>query len=135
MGRFAPSASVEIGGRAHTLLLDMNAVVTFEETTKQSFLHFVNSLGEGTSFKDLRTLIWCAFLHEKDPDFATPEQVGALIPLDEFVPLLATLTDTIRKSLPSEETPGPNPTGPSIGAPSGLSGGSILDSPTTNSGD
>ena len=41
MGKLAKTTTIVIGEQPHTLLLDMNAMVAFEEQTKENFFDYV----------------------------------------------------------------------------------------------
>lgn len=68
----APTVEIELGGKTRNLLIDMNALVSFEEATGKDFSDaFANS---GKSAKTIRALLWASMLHE-DPKLKI-EDVG-----------------------------------------------------------
>ena len=115
MGKLAKTTTIVIGEQPHTLLLDMNAMVAFEEQTKENFFDYVRRVaaaGKGyrASLKELRAMVWCELLHENNPDFDTPEKVGALISLKELGSLeTATREAAVKASPEPQEGDNPNP--------------------------
>ena len=115
MGKLAKTTTITIGEQSHTLLLDMNAMVAFEEVTKENFFDYVGRIAkEGKGYrpplKELRAMLWCELLHENNPDFDTPEKVGALVTLAELGSLEAKTREAAVKASPeSKEGDDPNP--------------------------
>lgn len=69
-----PLVSIELD-KKRNLLLDLNAMVNFEEATGKNILQGASL--DNLSAKDLRALLWACLLHE-DKDL-TLEQVGEMI--------------------------------------------------------
>ena len=117
MGKLAQETTITFGGQPHKLLLDMNAMVAFEEVTKENFFDYVSRIAKAgknykATLKELRALLWCELLHENNPDFSTPEKVGALITLAELGSLNAVTREAIVKASP-EPQEGDDPNLPS----------------------
>lgn len=113
-----------LGGRTHVLLLDLNAMVAFEEKMKVNFLIYTQNAaileaeaeverkiakrehraptkqGYVPTMLELRTLIWCQLLHENDPEVDTPEKVGGLISIDELGKLLGATREATKNASP-----------------------------------
>lgn len=115
MGRLAQGTTITIGGQPHELLLDMNAMIAFEEETKENYFDFVKRVAKaGKSYKvplkELRAMLWCELLHENNPAFSTPEKVGKLISLKELGSLVAATREASVKASPEpQEGDNPNP--------------------------
>jgi hypothetical protein len=72
----APTAKIEIDGKEYTLMLDLNALIAFEEATGKS-AEFLDA--KKISLKDMRALYWAALVGSH-PEI-TQEDVGRLIHL------------------------------------------------------
>ena len=73
-----PAVPIELDKKRH-LLLDLNAMVAFEEETGKNLFDDKVSKAFSTSFspKDLRALLWACLLH--DDENLTIRQVGSWI--------------------------------------------------------
>lgn len=61
----APTVEIELGGESRHLLIDLNALASFEDATGRDFTEaFAQS---ARSAKTIRALLWAAMLHE-NPD-------------------------------------------------------------------
>ena len=84
------------------LLLDMNAMASFEEQTGKNFFEFSSGLvKERISAKDLRAFLWCALVHEDSG--LTVEQVGSMIRADNMVEVQRRLAEAQSVNLPESK--------------------------------
>jgi hypothetical protein len=69
-----PEVEIQLDKKRH-LLVDLNAMVAFEETTGKSLMQGMDL--ESMTAKDFRVLLWACLLHEDDS--LTLEEVGRMI--------------------------------------------------------
>lgn len=165
MGRLAEKVAIELGGRPHSLLLDLNAMVCYEEQMHESFMRDfcvryanaqnlaiierVTAAQEGRepgpaaagyilSAKEVLVLCWACLQHEQDPTVATLRQVGELMSVDDIKAWIISFARAFESAMPGphpEDADDPNPASRPTGSPSGPSDGKTSDAPTTTSGD
>ena len=95
MSKINPSVAITLDKPRH-MLLDLNAMVSFEEQTGKNMLN--GSISASLSATDLRALLW-ACLKADDPSL-TLEQVGSLITADNMAGIAQALGDTWKNSMP-----------------------------------
>jgi hypothetical protein len=155
---------MELGGKAHALLLDVNAMVCYEEQMHESFMRDfcvryadaqnravierVTAAAEGRtpgpeaagyilSAKEVLILCWACLQHENDPALATPQQVGELMSVDDISAWIVSFARAFEHAMPEphpEDEPDPNVVSRPAGSNSGPSDGRTSDLPTANSG-
>ena len=104
MGRLAKTTTGLIEGQSYELLLDMNAMVAFEEQTGQSFFAFADRTaqqGFQPTSKELRALLWAEMLHAQ-PGLRI-EDVGALITAADLAPICAAVMQAQADAAPEPE--------------------------------
>ena len=92
----APKVNVELD-KEYTLILDMNAMVAFEEASGKP----IHSIGQDMSMKDMRALMWACMLAEA-PDI-TPQEVGRLIHPNNLMAVADKIGKLYHESMPEEE--------------------------------
>jgi len=91
-----PSVEIEIGGKLRHLLLDLNAMATFEEIVGKSF--FDLSETEHMGARELRAFLYVCLLHEDDS--LTLEQVGSWITMESMGGIAKRLTRALKAAMP-----------------------------------
>lgn len=87
--------------KPRTLLLDMNAMIEFDNATGLNYLEFSRNL-KNASAKELRALLWCMLIHEDKT--LTIEQVGALVTKDNMQDVFIALLTAQMINMPEPET-------------------------------
>lgn len=97
--------------KPRTLLLDMNAMIEFDNATGLNYLDFSRNLKDASA-KELRALLWCMLVHEDKS--LTVDEVGALVTKDNFQDVFIALLTAQMINMPEIE-PGdkPEPEAPS----------------------
>lgn len=114
MGRLAKTTVVIIEGQPYKLLLDMNAMVAFEEVTGENFFAFAErgtQEGFQPTSKELRALLWAEMLHEQPT--LTLQEVGAMITAADLAPICMAVLQAQKEATPesnADEQLDPNPT-------------------------
>ena len=80
------------------LLLDLNAMVDFENATNKNF----SSLGKDISATELRALLWACLRHEDE--LLLPGQVGAMIHAGNLAMVAKTVNVALRKGMPEKKS-------------------------------
>jgi hypothetical protein len=94
-----PLVSVTLDKERH-LLMNINAMVAFEEATGKSLFDkdTAKRFARGITAKDLRALLWACLIHE-DPGLTT-EKVGGWIDLGNMAAIAAKVGEAWKISLP-----------------------------------
>jgi len=82
------------------LLLDLNAMVAFEEETGKNLFdsNVSQELSAGLNPKDLRALLWACLLHEDES--LTPKQVGSWLRYDNLAEVAEKLVTAWGAAMP-----------------------------------
>ncbi len=94
-----PEITIDIGCKQRSLLLDLNAMATFEKITGKSFFSGIKADNMGA--QELRALLYVCLQHE-DREL-TLEQVGAWVTLDNMNETARQVTKAIEVALPEPE--------------------------------
>jgi len=84
--------------KKRNLLLNLNAMVSFEDVTGRNLLQGI-AIGD-MSTKDLRALLWACLIHE-DKEL-TLEQVGEMIHAGNMTDIFTKLTEAWEAATPEE---------------------------------
>jgi hypothetical protein len=93
-----PAVSIELDKKRH-LLLDLNAMVAFQETTGKNL--FSTEIGNNLSPVDLRALLWSCLIHEDEA--LTLKQVGSWIHTGNMTEIAEKLVAAWSESMPESE--------------------------------
>lgn len=97
-----PAVPITFDKERH-LLLDLNAMVSFQEATGKNL--FSDELLKDLSPIDLRALLWACLIHEDDS--LTLKQVGAWIHTGNMKEIAGKLTTAWSEAIPEGESAGP----------------------------
>lgn len=86
--------------KPRTLLLDMNAMIAFDNVTGLNYLEFSRNL-KNASAKELRALLWCMLIHE-DREL-TIDEVGAMVTKDNLQDVFIALLTAQMINMPEAE--------------------------------
>lgn len=86
--------------KPRTLLLDMNAMIAFDNETGLNYLEFSRNLKDASA-KELRALLWCMLIHEDKT--LTIENVGAMVTKDNFEDVFIALLTAQMINMPEIE--------------------------------
>jgi hypothetical protein len=95
--------------KERTLLLDLNAMVSYEEVTGKSLF---NADDKSMGARELRAYLWACLIHEDES--LTLKQVGSWINTDNMAEVAQRLTEARNEAVPETtgETAGPLPSHP-----------------------
>lgn len=85
--------------KERTLLLNLNAMVSFEEVTGVSLMKGTFKSSNMTP-KDLRAMLWACLVHEDDT--LTLEQVGSLVTVGNLMEITAKLNEAFEVAMPEK---------------------------------
>lgn len=112
MSKTNPGVKIELGGKERTMILDLNAMATYEEVTGKSLFNAdMKSIGA----KELRALLWACLIHEDES--LTLKQVGAWITGDNMGEVAQKLSAARGEAIP--ESKGDTETDPLARSPNG----------------
>lgn len=84
------------------LLIDFNAMCSFEEAAGKAFLEFADSMTAGTaSMKDVRALLWACLIHEDES--LTVNRVGELFNYSSVQEVIIKLLDAFKANMPDKK--------------------------------
>ena len=97
-----PAVTIELDKERH-LLLDLNAMITFQETTGKNLFSADTgkTLSKNMSPADLRALLWACLIHEDEK--LTLEQVGSWIHTGNITDIATRLSETWNQAMPNTE--------------------------------
>lgn len=97
--KIKPAVTIDLDKERH-LLLDLNAMITFQETTGKNLFSAQTgeSLSKEMSPADLRALLWACLLHEDEK--LTLKQVGSWIHTGNMMEIANKLAETWNKAMP-----------------------------------
>lgn len=103
MNKAKPGVKISLD-RERTLRFDLNAMVTFEETTGKSLSEGLFRDGKVSS-KDLRAMLWACLVHEDDA--LTEKQVGSWISMSNIVEIASKLNEAFMVAMPESADKAP----------------------------
>ena len=102
MNKAKPLVSITLD-RKRNLLLDLNAMVSFEEATGKNLLQGITP--DNLSAKDLRGLLWACLLHE-DKEL-TLEKVGEMVHSGNMESIATKLSSAWEVAMPEGDKDAP----------------------------
>lgn len=102
MSQIKPAVTITLDKKRH-LLLNINAMVAFEDATGKNMLQGANL--DNFSAKDFRALLWACLIHE-DRDL-TLENVGAMIDTSNMTEVVGKLTEAWNLAMPEAKEADP----------------------------
>jgi len=98
MSKVKPAIPILLDKERH-LLLDLNAMVAFEEATGESLFKGIDP--EHMGAKELRALLWACLLHEDEK--LTLKQVGSWINTGNMAEIAQHINDAFQAAMPEAE--------------------------------
>jgi hypothetical protein len=96
-----PAVTIVLDKERH-LLMDMNAMVSYEEATGKNILDpaTIASFAKNPTTKDIRALLWACLLHEDE--MLTIKQVGKWVTPDRIKGITALIGQAFDNAMPEE---------------------------------